>query len=111
MKQNIQIAPLDFSTTEAKLLKQIWREDYPDCASIEEVTRRLALKGISSALRMRATFNIFRKMRNAGQSWEEIAQTLEKRGLDWEAVKKQIQADVKPEAKTKPKDWKLLSNA
>ena len=98
MKKEINIASFLFSKDEIKLLKQIWRQDYPDCASLEEVTRRVALKGIKRELGIRKSFNVFKKMRNDGKSLNEIIQILKNREMDWEAIKKQADADGKTEA-------------
>ena len=88
MKKSIKIGTLNFTQTEMKFLNQLWREDYSDCASIEEVVRRIAFKGTLKAIRIKKAFNIYWKRRKAGKSSNQIIEELKKRKMEYESVKK-----------------------
>jgi len=96
MNKSISIAALTFSTKDAKVLEQIWREQFPDCSSLEEVTRRLALKGVIKELAIQRSFNVYRKMRKT-KNIDEILQILRDKNMDWETVKKQTESQVESE--------------
>ena len=96
MNKSISIAALTFSTKDTKVLEQIWREQFPDCASLEEVTRRLALKGVLKELAIQRSFNVYRKMRKT-KNIDEILQILRDKDMHWETVKKQAESQVEGE--------------
>ena len=103
MKKLISISALSFSNSDVKLLNQVWRQEYNDCASIEEVARRLALNGIQRILRIYKSFNFYKKMRESGLSPDEVQQLLKKKKLDGDNAKllydEQEKAKAKAEAK------------
>ena len=103
MNYDLQIASFTFSTSEIRLLKQIWRNDYADCASLEEATRRIALNGIKRSIGLRKAFNVLKKMRDAGHTVDEIVQSLKDRELDYEAVINHAKANAKADAEAKDK--------
>ena len=98
MKQfkKFQIDSINVTLSDEKLLNQIWRDVYPDCASLEEVIRRLLLQKIRKEVKIRSAFNIYKKMRKNAKP-EEIFEKLKKKKLPDDSVKKQMEEDKKQE--------------
>ena len=99
MKQfkKFQIDSINVTLSDEKLLNQIWRDVYPDCASLEEVLRRLLLQKVRKEVKIRSAFNLYKKMRSNSEP-EEIFKQLKEKKLPEKLVKKQMKEDKKSAA-------------
>jgi hypothetical protein len=98
MKQNklFNIDAINVTLSDEKLLTQIWRDEYPDCASLEEVLRRLLLQKVKKEVKIRSAFNMYKKMRKNAEP-EEIFKQLKEKKLPGKLVKKKMEEDKEKE--------------
>lgn len=82
----INVDAIVLSNDEHKLLNQIWRDEYSDCVTLEEMVRRLARQKIVQRCRIRRAFNIYVKRRKNGESLNDILNNLRKRNYPVDGI-------------------------
>jgi hypothetical protein len=91
----IKIETIALSDDEHKLLNQIWRDEYSDCVTLEEMVRRLARQKIVQRCRIRRAFNIYDKRRKDGESLDEILDNLRQRKYPVDGIKEHHEEEEK----------------
>jgi len=91
-KKHFTIAPINLTRSEEKLLNQIWRDEYPDCATLEEMLRRFLLQKVRREVKIRSAFNIYKKMRRNSEP-EEIFARLRKDDLPEDVIRAKMAKD------------------
>ncbi len=86
--KTFKVGDIALTNDDVKLLNQIWRNEYPDCVTFEEMIRRLAIQIILQECKNRKSLNLYKRWNEKKESFQQFIARLDKEGYPTADVEK-----------------------